>query len=143
MTKPIARDADADIIELCARWHITCRLSYRDLVEMMAKRGGPGFLFHDSSIGNSVRAGVRKTPGAIRMVSDPGPSAPQGPSRLWEKIKHHKVVEWTLAYMECGESGIKKFGRPVDSPVADLPLDDRRRLDYVGWRAARWCGPWQ
>jgi transposase-like protein len=46
MTKPIARDYiyrrrafDADIIELCVRWYITYRLSYRDLVEMMAERG--------------------------------------------------------------------------------------------------------
>jgi len=46
MTKPITRDAiyrgrrfDADIIELCVRWYITYRLSYRDLVEMMAERG--------------------------------------------------------------------------------------------------------
>src|ERR1035438_2072534 len=46
MTKPIARDPiyrkrafDADIIELCVRWYITYRLSYRDLVEMIAERG--------------------------------------------------------------------------------------------------------
>jgi transposase-like protein len=46
MTKPIARDPmyrkrafDADIIELWVRWYITYRLSYRDLVEMMAERG--------------------------------------------------------------------------------------------------------
>src|ERR1035438_10344497 len=46
MTKPIARDPiyrqrvfNADIIELCVRWYITYRLSYRDLVEMMAERG--------------------------------------------------------------------------------------------------------
>jgi transposase-like protein len=46
MTKPIARDPiyrrrgfDANIIELCVRWYITYRLSYRDLVEMMAERG--------------------------------------------------------------------------------------------------------
>ncbi len=46
MTKPIARDPiyrrrafDADNIELCVRWYITYRLSYRDLVEMMAERG--------------------------------------------------------------------------------------------------------
>jgi hypothetical protein len=38
MTKPIARDPmyrkrvfDADIIELCVRWYITYRVSYRDL----------------------------------------------------------------------------------------------------------------
>lgn len=46
MTKPIVRDPiyrkrgiDAEIIELCVRWYITYRLSYRDLVEMMAERG--------------------------------------------------------------------------------------------------------
>jgi len=46
MTKPISRDAiyrrrmfDAEIIELCVRWYITYRLSYRDLVAMMAERG--------------------------------------------------------------------------------------------------------
>jgi transposase-like protein len=43
MTKPIARDPmyrqrafDAEVIQLCVRWYITYRLSYRDLVEMMA-----------------------------------------------------------------------------------------------------------
>jgi hypothetical protein len=46
MTKPIARHPiylrrrfDAEIIELCVRWYITYRLSYRDLVAMMAERG--------------------------------------------------------------------------------------------------------
>jgi transposase-like protein len=45
-TKPIARGPiygrrafDSDIIELCVRWYITYRLSYRDLLEMMAERG--------------------------------------------------------------------------------------------------------
>ena len=48
MTKPIARDPiyrrrrfEAEIIELCVRWYITYRLSYRDLVAMMAERGWP------------------------------------------------------------------------------------------------------
>lgn len=46
MTQPIPRDAmyrrrvfDADVIEICVRWYITYRLSYRDLVEIMAERG--------------------------------------------------------------------------------------------------------
>jgi transposase-like protein len=46
MTKPIPRDPmyrqrafDADVIELWVRWYITYRLSYRDLVELMAERG--------------------------------------------------------------------------------------------------------
>jgi hypothetical protein len=46
ITKPQARDAiylkrqfDSEIIVLCVRWYITDKLSYRDLVEMMAERG--------------------------------------------------------------------------------------------------------
>jgi len=46
MTQPMARDPiyrrrrfEAEIIELCVRWYITYRLSYRDLVALMAERG--------------------------------------------------------------------------------------------------------
>jgi transposase-like protein len=46
MTKPLARDPiyrgrrfQTETIELCVRWYITYRLSYRDLVAMMAERG--------------------------------------------------------------------------------------------------------
>src|SRR5580693_1038717 len=46
MTVAIARDPiyrcrrfEPEIIELCVRWYLTYRLSYRDLVEMLAERG--------------------------------------------------------------------------------------------------------
>jgi transposase-like protein len=46
MTKPLERDAiylkrhfDAEIIVLCVRWYIACKLSYRDLAAMIAERG--------------------------------------------------------------------------------------------------------
>jgi transposase-like protein len=46
MTKAIARNPmyrrrrfQSEIIELCVRWYLTYRLSYRDLVAMMAERG--------------------------------------------------------------------------------------------------------
>jgi transposase-like protein len=45
MTIAIARDPiygnrfQSEIIELCVRWHLRYRLSYRDLVEMMSERG--------------------------------------------------------------------------------------------------------
>ena len=46
MTKPIERDRiyrkrwfDAEVFVLCVRWYISYRLTYRDLVEMMAERG--------------------------------------------------------------------------------------------------------
>src|SRR5678810_787134 len=48
MTQPIERDRiyrgrrfQGETIELCVRWYITYRLSYRDLVAMMAERGVP------------------------------------------------------------------------------------------------------
>jgi transposase-like protein len=46
MTLPIERDRiyrgrrfQTETIELCVRWYITYRLSYRDLAAMMAERG--------------------------------------------------------------------------------------------------------
>ncbi len=46
MTTAIAHDPiyrhrrfQSEIIELCVRWYLTYRLSYRDLVEMLAERG--------------------------------------------------------------------------------------------------------
>ena len=46
MTKPIDRDPvyrrqvfGADVIELCCRWYITYRLSYRDFAAITAERG--------------------------------------------------------------------------------------------------------
>jgi transposase-like protein len=46
MTAAITRDPiyryrrfQPEIIELCVRWYLTYRLSYRDLVEMLAERG--------------------------------------------------------------------------------------------------------
>jgi transposase-like protein len=36
---PLIGDFEAEIIELCVRWYITYRLSYRDLVATMAERG--------------------------------------------------------------------------------------------------------
>lgn len=45
MTRAVARDPiyrrrrfEPEIIELCVRWYLAYRLSYRDLVEMMAER---------------------------------------------------------------------------------------------------------
>ena len=35
----VKRQFHTDIIILCVRWYVTYRLSYRDLVAMMAERG--------------------------------------------------------------------------------------------------------
>ena len=65
MTKPIARDPiyrrrafDAEIIERCVRWYMTYRLSYRDLMTMVAEcwvTVGPQ---HHPAMVHPVRAGV-------------------------------------------------------------------------------------
>jgi hypothetical protein len=67
MTKPIARDPmyrrrsfDADIIELCVRWYITYRLSYRDLLAMMAERGVEVSHTTIFTMGRSVCSRVRE-----------------------------------------------------------------------------------
>src|SRR5215471_15197760 len=46
MTQPIARDSiyrgrrfQTETIELCVRWYVTYRLSYRDLAAIMLERG--------------------------------------------------------------------------------------------------------
>jgi transposase-like protein len=70
MTKPVARDPiyrrrrfQPEIIELCVRWYLTYRLSYRDLVEMVAERYR---IPHDhSALGTAVRARVRETLGSL------------------------------------------------------------------------------
>ena len=75
MTKAIARDPiyrrrrfQAEIIELCVRWYITYRLSYRDLVAMMAERGVPGGAYDDPALGTALRAGVQEALGTIRTA---------------------------------------------------------------------------
>ena len=52
------RRFSAETIELCVRWYITYRLSYRELVGMMAERGVVGGSQHNPATGNPVRAGI-------------------------------------------------------------------------------------
>jgi len=65
MTLPMARDPiyrrrrfASDTIELCVRWYITYRLSYRDLVAMMAERGNPCVPHDHPVLGDPLCAGV-------------------------------------------------------------------------------------
>jgi transposase-like protein len=73
MTRPAIRDAiyrgrvfDAEIIELSVRWYITYRLSYRDLVAMMAERGVEISHTTNTALGNSVRTRVREAVASFR-----------------------------------------------------------------------------
>jgi hypothetical protein len=65
MTKPIARDPiyrrrvfDAEIIELCVRWYITYRLSYRRSRWNDGGARGHGSPQHNPAMGQPVRAGI-------------------------------------------------------------------------------------
>jgi len=77
MTAPIARDAmyrrrrfEAELIELCVRWYITYRLSYRDLVAMMAERGLAVSHTTILRLGDPVRAGVREAMESVGATSE-------------------------------------------------------------------------
>jgi len=49
------RHFDQEIIILCLRWYITFKLSFRDLVQMMAERGTIGS-YDDLAVGAALRA---------------------------------------------------------------------------------------
>ena len=70
MTRALRRDPiyrhrrfSSEIIETCVRWYITYRLSYRDLVAMMAERGVDRVPHDDHALGFALRAGVREALG--------------------------------------------------------------------------------
>src|SRR6266550_4415649 len=67
VTHPIGRDAiyrrrrfPRDVIETCVRWYLTYRLSYRDLVSLMAERRGARDAHHHHAVGLSIRTRIRE-----------------------------------------------------------------------------------
>src|SRR5260370_15265253 len=76
MTKAIARDPiyrrrrfEAELIELCVRWYITYRLSYRDLVQWSPNVESSSRI--PRSCGPAVRAGIREAMGSICAAGEP------------------------------------------------------------------------
>lgn len=76
MTRAVRRDPiyrhrrfSPEIIETCVRWYITYRLSYRDLVAMMAERGRSRVPHDDHALSTALRARVRKALGSLRAAS--------------------------------------------------------------------------
>ena len=53
------RHFDREIIVLCVRWYLRCKLSLRDLVEMMAERG-LDIAHTDHALGTEICSGVRE-----------------------------------------------------------------------------------
>jgi transposase-like protein len=70
MTAPISRDPiyrrrrfEGEIIQLCVRWYVTYRLSYRDMAAMMAERGIAISHTTVMRLGDSLCSGVRENAG--------------------------------------------------------------------------------
>src|ERR1700727_2978223 len=57
------RHFDREIIVLCVRWYLRYKLSFRDLVEMMAERG------HDHALDSTLCARIRETLEPLRSAS--------------------------------------------------------------------------
>ena len=57
------RHFDRDIIVLCVRWYLRFKLSFRDLVEMMAERGLVDGPHHHNALGAPLCARVRARAG--------------------------------------------------------------------------------
>ena len=75
MTQPIERDRiyrgrrfQTETIELCVRWYITYRLSYRDLAAMMAERG---VVVSHTTIMRWARVDAFLTTALSEVVDDP------------------------------------------------------------------------
>ncbi len=76
MTKAVERDQiyrrrrfQPEIIEICVRWYLTYRLSYRDLVEMMAERGVAVSPLDHTALGTALCPRVREALVSLRQAS--------------------------------------------------------------------------
>ena len=129
MTKPIARDPiyggrrfQSEIVELCVRWYLTYRLSYRDLVAMMAERG---VRVSHTTIFRWVQQYVPEFDRRWSRYATPVHSS-------WRMDKTAISVRGGLLYLY---RAVDKFGKTVDS----LLCADRTEA------AARafFCRPWK
>jgi transposase-like protein len=74
MTKAVARDPiyrrrrfQSETIELCVRWYLTYRFSYRSRGnDSRARRHG--IAFDHTEVGSTVRAGIREPVGSLRAA---------------------------------------------------------------------------
>ena len=63
------RHFDREIIVLCVRWYLRYKLSFRDLVEMMAERGLSLAHTTDIALDPTLCPGIRK---ALEPLHSPG-----------------------------------------------------------------------
>jgi len=160
MTREIARDPiyrrrrfEAELIELCVRWYITYRLSYRDLVAMVAERGVV-VAYHDHAMGPAVRAGIRESGLDIARRVNPSWRVDETsiPVRgRWHYLyravdKHGKSVEFLLCADRGMEAAQAFFRKAVATHLPGWPrkvnldgnIASHRALSLLCQEDARW-----
>jgi transposase-like protein len=97
-------DKRPEIIELCVRWYLMYRLSYRDLVEMMAERGV--VISHSTT---------------LRWVQRYVPEFERRRSRFSRAVHSSWRMDDTAVSVRGGTRylyrAVDKYGKTVDSPV--------------------------
>ena len=97
----------AEIIVLCVRWYLRYKLSFRDLVEMMAERGTLPGAHDDHALDSTLCARIRETLGTASLGQLDGPMA-----RRRDLRQNQRTLDLALP---CRQS---KEGRDRRLPVA-------------------------
>src|SRR6266403_6113507 len=129
MTQAIFRDPiyrrrrfQSELIELCVRWYLTYRLSYRDLVEMMAERG--------ITVSHST---------ILRWVQRYVPEFEQRWGRYARRVHSSWRMDETAISVRGGAHylyrAVDKYGKTVDS----LLCVDRSESAAQGYPGRRLC----
>jgi len=132
MTIAIARDPiyrnrrfQSEIIELCVRWYLTYRLSYRDLVEMMAERG---IVISHSTI--------------LRWVQRYVPEFERRLARYARRINSSWRMDETAVSVRGGCCGKRiACGGPSSCAAVDISTTSSSRTIERSSAAARRCWP--
>ena len=136
MTKPIERDPiyrgrrfQTETIELCVRWYITYRLSYRDLTAMLAERGIVvshttimRWVLHYVPQYESRWARFAKRPGSSWRMDETAVSVRGGLHYLYRAVdKNGKTVASVLRADRGMEAAQDYFRKAVASNGSRLP----------------------
>jgi hypothetical protein len=126
------RAFDADIIELCVRWYIIYRLSYRHPVEMMAERGT--ISTDQPAALPMTTAAIGACPAATQPLTLPAMSA-NSPSAALTGLPKRLTMDETAAAKAAAQAALPRalvqgiVGSPIQ--VAEVPLDRVAAYDRI------------
>src|SRR3984957_5694909 len=98
------RHFDREIIVLCVRWYLRYKLSFRDLVEMMAERGLPG-AHDDHALDSTLCARIRETLEPLRSAS-------------WTVLAHRRDLRQNQRTLDLSLPCRRQRGKNRRLPVA-------------------------